>query len=74
MGNERGTKTADDNQTQEPDSGVPAPGNNMSPGDDADKLNQVGKTPRLTGPGVRASKQSAARTDAATLGRERRSR
>lgn len=74
VGNERGTKTADDNQTQEPDSGVPAPGNNMSPGDDADKLNQVGKTPRLTGPGVRASKQSAARTDAATLGRERRSR
>ena len=74
VGNEKGTKTADDNQTQEPDSGVPASGNNMSPGDDADKLNQVGKTPRLTGPGVRASKQSAVRTDAATLGRERRSR
>jgi hypothetical protein len=49
-------------------------GDNMGPGDDTDKLNQVGKEPRLTGPGVKASKQSAARTDAATLGRELRTR
>lgn len=39
-----------------------------------DDLNAVTQAPRLTGPGVKASKQSAARTDAATLGRELRSR
>jgi len=40
----------------------------------AQDLDQVGKEPRLTGPGVRAAKGSAAKTDAATLGRELRKR
>ena len=37
-------------------------------------LDQVGKKSRLTGPGVRAAKAAEPRTDASTLGRERRSR
>lgn len=41
---------------------------------DTKDLDQVGKKSRLTGPGVRAAKGSAAKTDASTLGRERRSR
>jgi hypothetical protein len=41
---------------------------------DTKDLDQVGKTPRLTGPGVRAAKTAEPRTDAATLGRERRGR
>ena len=39
-----------------------------------DDLDAVNKTPRLTGPGVRASKASKPRDDVGTLGRERRSR
>lgn len=49
-------------------------GDFMGPDADTDKLNQVGKETRLTGPGVKAAKQSGARKDAATLGREVRSR
>jgi len=33
-------------------------GDYMGPGGDTEKLNQVGKEPRLTGPGARASRQS----------------
>ena len=39
-----------------------------------DDLDAVNKTPRLTGPGVRASKAGKPRDDVGTLGRERRSR
>jgi hypothetical protein len=68
VGNERGTKTADDSQTQEPDSGVEAPAR-LS----ADDLNQIGREPRLTGPGARASRQSQdADFDEKTLGRKKK--
>ena len=68
VGNEKGTKTDDSNQTQEPDSGVSA---RTSTADlDAETDRQ-----RLTGPGARAAKaKSEPKTDVATLGRERRSR
>ena len=68
VGNEKGTKTDDSNQTQEPDSGVSA---RTSTADlDAETDRQ-----RLTGPGARAAKaRSEPKTDTATLGRERRSR
>jgi len=66
VGNERGTKTSDSNQTQEPDSGVAA---RTSTADlDAETDRQ-----RLRGPGARAAKtQAEPKTDAVTLGRERR--
>jgi hypothetical protein len=66
VGNEKGTKTADDSQTQEPESGVPA---RTSTADlDAETDRQ-----RLIGPGARAAKvRSEPKNDAATLGRERR--
>jgi hypothetical protein len=68
VGNERGTKTADDSQTQEPDSGVEAPAK-LS----ADDLNQIGREPRLTGPGARASRQSQEPDfDEKTLGRKKK--
>ena len=68
VGNERGTKTADDSQTQEPDSGVEAPAK-LS----ADDLNQIGREPRLSGPGARASRQSQdADFDEKTLGRKKK--
>ena len=44
------------------------------PEDMTDRLDQVGKSSRLTGPGVRAARSAEPRTDAGTLGRERRSR
>ena len=68
VGNEKGTKTDDSNQTQEPDSGVSA---RTSTADlDAETDRQ-----RLTGPGARAAKaKSEPKTDVATLGRERRGR
>lgn len=68
VGNEKGTKTDDSNQTQEPDSGVSA---RTSTADlDAETDRQ-----RFTGPGARAAKaKSEPKTDVATLGRERRGR
>ena len=63
VGNEKGTKTDDNNQTQEPDSGVAA---RTSTADlDAETDRQ-----RLRGPGARAAKtQAEPKTDATTLGR-----
>jgi hypothetical protein len=66
VGNERGTNTPDvDQSTQEPAAAAVS----------VDALNDKTNQPRLTGPGARAAKTTAAaRTDAGTLGRERRSR
>jgi len=52
VGNERGTKVADDNQTQEPDSGVSVPAR-MSTNDVDAETNRE----RMVGPGAKASKQ-----------------
>ena len=66
VGNERGTNTPDaDQSTQEPAAAAVS----------VDALNDKTNQPRLTGPGARAAKTTAAaRTDAATLGRELRRR
>jgi hypothetical protein len=66
VGNERGTNTPDaDQSTQEPAAAAVS----------VDALNDKTNQPRLTGPGARAAKTTAAaRTDVGTLGRERRSR
>jgi len=69
VGNERGTKTADDSQTQEPDSGVEAPTKLST--DDLDAVTQG----RLKGPGAKVARaNSEIKTDAGTLGREKRRR
>jgi hypothetical protein len=48
-------------------------GDYIGPGGDTDKLNQVGKQPRLTGPGAKASKQAQdANFDASVTGREKK--
>jgi hypothetical protein len=62
VGNERGTNTPDvDQSTQEPAAAAVS----------VDALNDKTNRPRLTGPGARAAKTTAAaRTDVGTLGRE----
>jgi hypothetical protein len=66
VGNEKGTKNDDNNQTQEPDSGVSAKTSTADLDAETDRQ-------RLTGPGARAAKvRSEPKTDTATLGRERR--
>ena len=68
VGNEKGTKTDDNNQTQEPDLGVSAKTSTADLDAETDRQ-------RLTGPGARAAKaRSEPKTDTATLGRERRGR
>ena len=66
VGNERGTNTPDaDQSTQEPAAAAVS----------VDALNDKTNQPRLTGPGARAAKTTAAaRTDVGTLGRELRRR
>jgi len=68
VGNEKGTKTDDSNQTQEPDSGVAARASTADLDAQTDRQ-------RLTGPGAKAAKVKAEpKTDVGTLGREKRSR
>jgi hypothetical protein len=62
VGNERATKAATDQETKEPVIGVP----------DTDELDQVSSGQRLTGPGVRATKQKEPDYSVAALGREKR--
>lgn len=67
VGNEKGTKTDDNNQTQELASGVAA----RTSTTDLDAVTNQ----RLTGPGVQAARaRSQPKTDTTTLGRERRTR
>lgn len=68
VGNERGAKTTDNSDTQEPDAGVEPPAR-VSTYD----LDQVSRAPRLTGPGARAAKQNQLpKFDQKTLGRKKR--
>jgi hypothetical protein len=47
-------------------------GDFMGPGDDTEQLDQVGRAPRLSGPGARAAKSKAPDFDEKTTGRRKR--